>query len=395
MTNDSAAEPASLGTARQSLQEQIVDGGVGTPSEFPQPEHLRFFIFTCRDPKSDFRLPLVDALRHHYDTYYIWLRRRPVVSGPRASGAATEMSLLDLFRFIRQFKRDDKVNIYFNSTNTYFPGVMSVLRLLATSGVWCLDMHDDLRYHNKGLRRWREGRIISLLRISSHVTVHAAPTLQELFPNSQHLGNASNILPIASDNRHDNGVLVIASFDERFDFAFLSALAATCPAIPFHMHGWTRPNDTATKAKIAEIDAKHANIHYHGPYTMDDLPGILSMYKVSVAPYCTDTPITRYIDPLRFYHCLNAGLEVISTDIPQARYMQNWIHVVPDVVTCVETLTAIRSGGQAKQPAYTPILWDQRVERLIQILRKLPRTGRLLRSRVGHLLGSGRCRSAE
>ena len=59
------------------------------PSDARPPERFRFFVFTCRDPKSDFRLPLVDALRHHYETYYIWLRRRPIVSGPTARGRSS------------------------------------------------------------------------------------------------------------------------------------------------------------------------------------------------------------------------------------------------------------------------------------------------------------------
>jgi hypothetical protein len=350
-------------------------------SDILPPARFRFFVFTCRDPKSDFRLPLVDALRHHHDTYYIWLRRRPIVSGPTTNDPAVEMSLTGLLRFIRGFRRDDRINVYFNSTNTYFPGLSAMLRLVATAGVWCLDMHDDLRYHNKGFKRWREGVIISLLRRLSHVTVHAAPTLQELFPDSPHLGNASNILPLPRPENADPGVLVIASFDERFDFEFLSALARACPDITFHMYGWTRPDDTATQVAITAINAKHANISYHGPYTMGDLPGILQSYRVTVAPYRTDGLLTRYIDPLRFYHCLNAGLEVVSTDIPQARHMQDWVHVVPDVATCVDTLAALRSGGAAKQPRYAPITWEQRADRLVEIVRTLPRTVALWRRR--------------
>jgi hypothetical protein len=344
------------------------------PSDASRPERFRFFVLTCRDPKTDFRLPLVDALRRHHEVYYIWLRRRPVVSGPAANGAAVEMSLLELFRFVRRFRRDDRINVYFNSTNTYFPGLSTALRMIATAGVWCLDMHDDLRYHNKGFKRWREGVIIALLRGLSHVTVHAAPTLQELFPDSYHLGNASNILPLPGAKKPNDDVLIIASFDERFDFNFLSRLADACPRIQFHMHGWTRPDDTATMVQITAIDARHANIHYHGPYKMADLPSILSAHQVTVAPYRTDTMLTRYIDPLRFYHCLNAGLEVVSTDIPQARYMRDWVHVVPDVAGCVDTLTALRSGTQAKQPVYSPITWEQRADRLVEILLTLPRT---------------------
>jgi len=361
------------------------------PAEPTQPR-LRFFVFTCRDPKTDFRLPLVDALRLNFETYYIWLRRRPVVSGP-ASSTTTEMSLSKFLRFIRRFRRDGKVNIYFNSSNTYFPGITAILRMVATAGVWCLDMHDDLRYHNKGIRRLREEIIISLLRRLSHVTVHAAPTLLELFPRSQHLGNASNIQPLADAAPHRNNVLIIASFDERFDFDFLSELARLCPAIQFHLYGWTRPDDRATQAQVIAIETRHANIRYFGPYKMDNLPEILRGYKVSVAPYRTNTPLTHYIDPLRFYHCLNAGLEVVSTDIPQARYMHDWIHLVPDVAAAAETLTAIRSGTAAKQPAYTPITWEQRAERLVQIILTLPRTGALLGEPVDQCSESGRCRS--
>jgi hypothetical protein len=358
-------------------------------------EQFRFFVLTCRDPKSDFRLPLVDALRGHYETWYIWLRRRPVVSGPSGIETPVEMSLPDFLRFIMRFRPDDKVNVYFNSTNTYFPGVTTAVRLLATAGVWCLDMHDDLRYHNKGLKRWREGLTISLLRRLSHLTVHAAPTLRDLFPDSRHLGNASNILPLSCRNKKNDDVLVIASFDERFDFDFLSDLARACPGTQFHLHGWTRPDDNPTMAQIAAIDARHVNIHYHGPYTMADLPSILRAYRVSVAPYRTDSALTRYIDPLRFYHCLNAGLEVVSTDIPQARYMRNWVHVVPDVAACVDTLAALQTGTSAKQPAYTPITWEQRADKLVEILCTLPRTMALTNRRTAHCSGSRTCRSLE
>lgn len=341
-----------------------------------KPVPFRFFVFTCRDPRTDFRLSLVDALRHHHETYYIWLRRRPVVSGPEATRPAVEMSLSGFLRFIAGFRQDKKINVYFNSTNTYFPGLITMVRMIATTGVWCLDMHDDLRYHNKGFRRWQQSMIILLLRRLSHVTVNAAPTLQELFPDARHLGNASNMLPLSRDIT-SNDVLIIASFDERFDFEFVAKLADFCPTIPFHLYGWTRKDDTATKAKLDAVVSGHANIHYHGPYEMDDLPSIMSTYRVSIAPYRLDMALTRYIDPLRFYHCLNAGLEVISTNIPQARYMQDCVHVVSDVPTCAETLAAIQSGKLAKQPGYSPITWEQRAQQLNQILRTVPQTIRL------------------
>lgn len=339
------------------------------PSKPLRNARFRFFVFTCRDPKTDFRLPLVDALRRHHQTYYIWLRRRPVVSGPDADSAAVEMSLADLLRFIWRFKRDDATNVYFNSTNTYFPGMTVALRLVATPGIWCFDLHDDLRYHNTGLKRWREGMIVSVLCRLSNVVVHAAPTLQELSPRSRHLGNASNILPAPANTAQNDHVLIIASFDERFDFDFLSELAGLCPHIQFHLHGWTRADDPATAEQIRMIVNRNDNMIYHGGYTMAELPGILSSFRVTVAPYRMNTTITRYIDPLRYYHCLNAGLEVISTDIPQARYLEGCIHVVSDATECAQVLNEVRSGRLTKQPFYTPITWEQRADELVDILR--------------------------
>jgi hypothetical protein len=342
-----------------------------------QGEQYRFFVFTCRDPRSDFRLHLVNALRRQHETWYIWMKRRPLVAGPRPEDQPLEMSLPRFLLFIGRFPRDGKVNVYFNSTNTYFPTLSLLLRLISRAGLWCLDMHDDLRYHNVGLTRRREEAIIRFLQAWSHVVVHAAPTLAELFPGSHHLGNASHLHPLAQDAAADDSVLILASFDERFDFAFVARLAAQCPAMQFHLHGWTRPGDHLTAERLKQLHEGHANIHYHGPYVTADLPGILSRYRVSLAPYHANSLMTRYIDPLRYYHCLNAGLELVSTAIPQAGYLRRWIHVVPDVSACAETLAAIRAGRLAKQPGYIPITWEQRAERLMDILRTLPRTAQL------------------
>jgi hypothetical protein len=136
-----------------------------------------------------------------------------------------------------------------------------------------------------------------------------------------------------------------------------------------------------TMTELTTLAARNGNIQYHGPYCMADLPGILSRYRISIAPYRMDTILTRYIDPLRFYHCLNAGLEVISTDIPHARYMADWVHVVSDVESCAETLAAVQAGQLVKPQHYAPITWDQRADRLVAILRDLPRTIKLLQKR--------------
>lgn len=342
----------------------------------------RFFVLTCRDPRHDFRVPLVEALQQRGDAYSIWLRRHPLVSGPDQADPAREMTVTGLLRFMRTLPRDDRINIYLNSTNTYFPGLSLALQRIAPPGIWVFDMHDDLRYHNHGLKRLREQAIVSTLCRVSDAVVHAAPTLQSLFPRSQHLGNASHLMPLDLSSAGWNDVLVIASFDERFDFDFLSNLASLSGDLRFHLHGWTRSTDDITASRVRQLVDRHDNVLYHGPYSTDDLPGILRRYRLTVAPYVADAELTRYIDPLRFYHCLNAGLEVVSTAIPQARYMERFVHVVADPAACRQALMALQSGRNHKQPAYSPITWDQRADRLIEIVSALPRTQRLRHQRM-------------
>jgi hypothetical protein len=178
-----------------------------TPTQ-PVPTNLRFFVFTCRNPDSDFRRPLVDALRKYHEVYYIWMRRRPIVSGPDHASPASDMSLAGLAGFLARDRDSEKINIYFNSTDTCFPGLMLFIQSVARRGVWCLDMHDDLRYHHQGLARIRQSIAISLLDMSSHVVVRAAPTLSEIFPKSYLLGNASHILPLSHEGVDPREVLI-------------------------------------------------------------------------------------------------------------------------------------------------------------------------------------------
>jgi hypothetical protein len=339
-----------------------------------QPQQFRFFVLTHRDPRYDFRRPLVEALRQRYDTYYVWLNQRPVISGPDQNDPPVEMSLTQLAGFFLRFRRKDKINIYFNSASTAWPFYLPFLRLIANTGVWCLDMHDDLRYHYAGLRRLQMNIAVMLARFFSDVTVHASPQLTELFPDSRHLGNASHILPLPREVSTDQKILILASFDERCDFVFLAKVAELCPTFQFHLYGWARPNDDLTREMLTAICDRHANIRYCGPFALDSLPTILSDFRICLAPYVTGSLMTRYIDPLRFYHCLNSGMEVVSTSIPQAEHMIDWIHIVRDPLECAETLKALLYGEIMKGHSYTPITWVQRVDRLVAILGTLPRT---------------------
>lgn len=335
-------------------------------------QRFRFFVFTCRDPRlGDFRIPFVEALRQQYETYYIKLGLHCSMSG----AVKAEMSLPQLLLYFWRLRRDDVLNVYFNSTDTSFPLLTGLLRLISPRGVWCLDMYEELRYGTIGLQRLHLSIALMILRSFSDIILCSAPTLIELFPTAQHLGLASHVLPLQRNAERTNDVLVMASFDDRCDFNFLSKVAALCPGTQFHLHGAVSHNHVPTQQQLTAICNDHSNIHYHGAYTRADLPTLLQRYDVTLAPYRRDVPKVRYIDPERFYHCLNAGLEVISTDIPAARRMSQWLNIARDPSECAAILAALRSGNLAKRDAYSPITWDQRIGRLVEIIREYTKTG--------------------
>ena len=141
-------------------------------------------------------------------------------------------------------------------------------------------------------------------------------------------------------------------------------------------------NHIPTQQQLTAVYSNHSNIHYHGAYTHDDLPTLLQRFDVTLAPYRNDIPKIRYIDPERFYHCLNAGLEVISTDIPAAHRLSQWLSIVRDPSECAAVIAALRSGKLEKRGAYSPITWEQRIKRLVEIIQEHTKTGEKKQARA-------------
>ena len=244
---------------------------------------LRFIVFTCRDPSTDFRRPLVDALRRRgHEVHYIWLKRRPLVSGPAAGDLAVPMSLASCLRYLRRVTTArERANIYFTTTNLCFPILILALKAICRPGVWCCDMHDDLLYSLRGVARLRARMNRALLLPAFDLIVHAAPMLKELFPASHHLGNASSIGSLKRNAPRFDKVLILASIDERMDFAFLDAVAAHCTDVDFEVHGQVSRNVEGAMQALCQA---RPNVHYHGAYLMADLVPIFARHAVMLAP---------------------------------------------------------------------------------------------------------------
>jgi len=343
------------------------------------PRPIRIFLFTCRPRRTDFRLPLAQALSVDYETWYIFLKRRPIVQPPDETARATEMSFWAFLGWYFRKSHEGTANLYLNSTNTAFPGVIAALWLIGGRGVWCMDMHDDLTYDSVGWAHWHAVFSVWLQTKLADLTVHAARTLVELFPFSHHLGNASQVRPIERRTVDPTRVLILASLDHRFDFDFMARAAARSPSVSFDIYGQISQGDPHIQGLLDQLIEAAPNIAYHGPYGLADLESILGRYHVTLAPYRTGVRLTRYLDPLRFYHCLNSGMELITTRIPEAEHWEAAVHLVMSPEEVALILGRLADGYRRNLPGrYELQTWQQRAARLMSLVLSLPKMQRLM-----------------
>jgi hypothetical protein len=289
---------------------------------------LDIIILTVRERNKDFRFPLFEelaALGHRVD--YVFLNRRPQFTSTQVVGSQV-MSLSAFLCYMAGMRRRGRKPVVLNSTNLVYPGLTTLLRLLAGGG-WVLDMHDDLLYDSRGWRRLANRLRLRVLLANSDMIVHAAPTLVRQFPRSQHIGNGSSLKPLPKVDVDPKRVLVMSSFDGRFDVEFMRAAAQASPTYRFDLYGHVVAGSGIQPA-FAELLRTCHNVRHLGSYSDPQLPELLAHYRLSFAPYKVRHHLTDYIDPLRFYHCLNSGVAVVSTAIPQALAMPDNIHVVRD-----------------------------------------------------------------
>jgi hypothetical protein len=334
-------------------------------------QHWQIVLLTCRDPATDFRLPLAEELNAlGHDVFYIYLKRRPLLVRMGSEETRREFSLVEFLKFMPRQFRTTRPLLFFNSTNLVFPVLSIMLRVLC-GGVWVLDLHDDLLYGKRGFARLKARIAQRMLVAGADKMVHAAPTLKELFPSSIHLGNASTMTALERPAPDFQKVLILASIDERLDFEFLTKTARLNPDISFDIYGQIAGNDTAIRTRVDEAAAHIPNVKYLGPYVNSDLPHILAEYLITFAPYAIKSRLTYYIDPLRYYHCLNSGMEVISTAIPKANDFGEVLHLVqapaeigPLVRQLADGETARRNHGSTSATHN----WRKRAERLMCIV---------------------------
>ncbi len=335
----------------------------------------RFVFLRMHPHESDFRFALAEALYEMgFDVTYIYLTKKPIIH-ELGSSQQTTVSRKQFSRYMRKRFGGEKRLVVFNSTDLYKPRLCLLLRL-QIGGIWCFDIHDDLLYEYKGWERIKAKFRQRLLVAASHIQVCAAHNLIELVPSARHLGNASNVVRIERENIDWRKVLVMSSIDARFDFVLLRKTAKLLPHMQFYVYGYVGGEEI--KARLNALTDERPNIIYAGPYQNSDIVKILADFGIMLAPY-QHNHLTRYIDPLRFYHGLRSGIEVVSTSIPAVNTMPHLIHVADCPETCAARLREIAENPNARLNTPHRIFvpsWHDKAEDFLHLLNEYRKTSR-------------------
>jgi len=231
--------------------------------------------------------------------------------------------------------------IFVDTTGAFVPTRSLILRLLLR-GVWCFDIFDNLLYDSHGIYRFKRRVDIALLARLCRIKIVLSCETLRLFPNAFHLENAADTTRISRPPESFTNLVILFEIGRRFDFRLVQQVAALAPDLNIYLYGRVASEDPTIRRELNELCAKCPNVIYRGEYRPGDVETILAAFGIAFAPYLTDNTLTEFINPDKYYLFLNSGMELISTDIPQARRMKEHIHIARSASEIVALVARIK-----------------------------------------------------
>ena len=97
---------------------------------------------------------------------------------------------------------------------------------------------------------------------------------------------------------------------------------------------------------------------------------IIAPFGIGFAPYVINDSLTEFINPDKYYLYLNSGMEVISTDIPQARRLADRIHIARSPREIVDQIARIQSDPSCRKNrnSAADYSWERRADELLEVI---------------------------
>ncbi|HEY4921664.1 MAG TPA: hypothetical protein VII40_16295 [Xanthobacteraceae bacterium] len=342
----------------------------------------RFFFLSVRTYEADFRQFLIQALRERgHDVWHVRIGRVTTVTsdGTPPTAFTGVAGFLALTRFLRSRAHACDLAVFVDSTGPYVPARSLALRASLGPALWCYDIFDNMTYDYRGLMRMRTQAATRLLGGLSPVQLALSAETLRLFPRAIHLDNAAHVGRIERRQANCRDLLLLSSIDARLDVNFTRRVAELAVDRRLVLYGRIE-----SPAEFDRLCREQRNIVYRGEFRYADIATILRPFGIALAPYAMNA-LTEYINPDKFYYFLNSGMEVISTDIAQARRMRDRVHIATspeDVLAIAERLQ--RDPAFRKNTAGPVLGWDQRAGDLLDVIARTRPQRVRGRRRSGH-----------
>ncbi len=151
------------------------------------------------------------------------------------------------------------------------------------------------------------------------------------------------------------------TLDARVDVALLEQLMSRKPGWSLVLIGSARPR----RIDLAGLLAL-PNVYDLGKRPFTDLPALLNGMDVLLIPY-RRSELTEFISPLKLYEYLANGAPIVSTPLPEAQPLAEWVYFAESPE---EFIRAVERALQEDKPerradrrrAAQVHTWDQRVD---------------------------------
>ncbi len=340
------------------------------------PGSLTFYLISCRLFESDWRVPLFEALRDQADYYHIRLGKRSILTDAQ-SGAVEIYEPSEFFRLVHNIGRKSRQTttpVYFVSMAAALPSFVLALQLFLPKGIWLFDAYDDFSLYMGSRLYCLKGHIVNLTFYRTMTaTIIAPPNLRAKFPNAHELPIASSIQPTSKRLFDDKRLIITSVLDGRLDYDFIRDLALILADHKIHIYGRVS-EPSRTLPQLERLLQSTGNVEYCGEFVETQYQELLAKYCIALAPFKVNVPFTESTDPSRFYDYLNAGLEVISTDIPRARDRGTFLHIAYSPMQAAEICKGLQIDPQQRKAPrwnYACHSWHYRSRQLLTILEQI------------------------
>lgn len=312
-------------------------------------------IALARDSYEDYfrRELLEEAERDGVDVRFVGFRRREGrIDLVRERTVVRSLPLTATPRSILEFAcagNEAGETILLNTAGYNWFWHVLYLRYAIPRAFLVFDVHDWLYYDATFPKVFAMRCVDWLYRKTSDGVMLLSPELLPHYPGGFVLDNASHIEGGGAEKSQSPEVAVLASFDNRLDFELLERLLDLLPEVRFHFHGWVRAEYPGVQDRLHAL-CQRGNAYYHGPYENAELETLLASYRVGLIPYATTNRVNRYVNPDKIYHYLRAGMEVVATPIPQARRMEDYVHVAATATEFASRISTLLGGKEGKHP---------------------------------------------